>query len=167
MPRQDLNIVVLSGFISEVPVAREGKNNHFLTFDIASESGYRKQDGTQVTWTDYHPIVVKGNAQYIKGAKKALQKGYRVEIKGSLKHRIKKDATGKSIKYSSVIVDRQGSVQVTYRPSGVQSQVEHVVSNVEERVAPLPQPVIQARPVENPQLVSVSEDDYYFNFDGC
>ena len=98
------NSVRLMGNLGSDPEVRETNNGKKLAkFSLATNETYRKQDGEQVTETQWHNLVAWGKTAEI--VQKYLSKGREVSIEGKLTNRSWEDDSGTKKYITEIVVN--------------------------------------------------------------
>lgn len=98
-----VNKVILLGNLGDDPQVRQGKTGSFVTFSLATSSGYKDATGQEQTNTEWHDLVAYKRIGEI--ISKFLKKGSKVYIEGALRTRTWQDQqTGHDRSKTSIVV---------------------------------------------------------------
>lgn len=101
---QNLNLVVLDGFLTDDPSYRDIREGvQFAAFRLATNHDYRDDNGDKVERAQYHNIVVR-IAPTVEAMKARIRKGSRVLVNGRLEHRSYRDGKGETQHITEVVV---------------------------------------------------------------
>lgn len=111
---QGLNKVMLMGHLGKDPETVLLPDTHLTKCSLATTESYRDEKGHLKSHTEWHSLIIwQKLAEY---AAEHLRKGNRVYVEGKLKTRNYKDADGKTVYVTEVVVDKIINLEKPTKP---------------------------------------------------